>query len=343
MKQLPKLQPGDKVAILSPSFAAPGKWPHVHELGLQRLREVFELEPVEYPTTRLLGATTEARSADLVAAFSDPDIKAVMATIGGNDQVTYVKQLPAEPFVNNPKPFFGYSDNSHFANFLFLHGIPSYYGGSLFTQLAMQGEMDEYTVRHIKYALFEAGERELVASETYNDQGLNWNDPSHLTKRRQHWTNQGHVWDGEIDGHGILWGGCLESVDEMLRHGVQIPSLEQFESVVLMLETSEEIPAAPYVHRVFRALGERGILERVQGVLMGRPKAWEFNKLHTAEEKEQYCTEQYETVVRAVRAYNTTVPIVQNMNFGHTDPQIPMPYGESVRIEIDTHSMFAQF
>ena len=51
MKKLPKLSKGDKVAIVSPSFAASAAWPHVHELGLKRLREVFEFEPVMYPAT----------------------------------------------------------------------------------------------------------------------------------------------------------------------------------------------------------------------------------------------------------------------------------------------------
>ena len=47
MQPLKKVSPGDRVAIVSPSFAAPAVWPHVHELGLQRLRELFQLEPVE--------------------------------------------------------------------------------------------------------------------------------------------------------------------------------------------------------------------------------------------------------------------------------------------------------
>ena len=142
-KKLPKLQPGDKVAIISPSFAAPGRWPHVYELGLQRVREVYGLEPVEFPTTKLIGATAEDRSRDIIAAFEDKSIRAVITSLGGDDQVTYVKNLPKEPFANNPKPFFGYSDNTHFENHLWLCGVPSYYGGALFTQFAMQGEMDE--------------------------------------------------------------------------------------------------------------------------------------------------------------------------------------------------------
>lgn len=343
MKKVSKLSAGDKVAILSPSFAAPGMFPGVFEFGLERLRTIFELEPVEYPTTRKLGASAQERSADLVAAFEDSEIKSVITTIGGDDQVTYVKNLPPEPFKENPKPFFGYSDNSHFCNFLFLHGIPSYYGGSIMTQYAMQGEMDEYTIEYLKHALFVGGERELVASPTYNDQGLDWNDESLLEQQRPHWDNEGHIWDGEQSAQGLLWGGCLESVDEMLRHDISIPSLEQFENIVLMLETSEEIPPADYVFRVVRALGERGILERVQGVLVGRAKAWEFDKPFTSAQKEEYRKEHQETILKSIRQYNPTISVVQNMNFGHTDPQIPMPYGREVVLNFPHKSIVAVF
>jgi len=147
-----KLKKGDKVAIVSPSFAAPGKWPHVYELGLKRLREVFGLNPVEFAATKKIGASGEARSKDLIDAFEDKDIKAVIASLGGDDQITYIKNLPPAPFVKNPKPFFGFSDNTHFANFLWLNGIPSFYGSTLFTQFAMQKRMDEYTIQYLKYA-----------------------------------------------------------------------------------------------------------------------------------------------------------------------------------------------
>ncbi len=56
-----KLQPGDTVAVLSPSWAGPAVFPDVFELGLRRLREEFGLVPVEYPTTRKLAASDEHR------------------------------------------------------------------------------------------------------------------------------------------------------------------------------------------------------------------------------------------------------------------------------------------
>lgn len=344
MATLPKLLPGDEVAVLSPSFAAPGMFPEVFELGLRRMREVFGLQPVEFPTTRKLGASTQERAADLVAAFEDPNIKAVIATIGGDDQVTYVKDLPVEPFANHPKPFFGYSDNSHFANFLWLCGVPSYYGGSVMTQYAMQGRMDEHTVDYLRLALFaEAGEVELLPSETFSEVGLGWDDPQNLLRQREHAPSEGWSWDGETPAEGLGWGGCVESVDEMLRHGVAIPSLDDFEQVVLLMETSEEIPSADYVFRVFRALGERGILARLRGVLVGRAKAWEFDKPQPPEARKAYRERQRATIVAAVRAYNPSAPIVQDLDFGHTDPQVPMPYGGRLRIDPQAKRIFARF
>ena len=343
MQQLPKLKRGDKVAVLSPSFAAPGKWPHVHELGMSRIRDVFGLEPVEFPTTRKIGASGEERAIDLIAAFEDSTIKAVIASLGGDDQITYIKHLPPEPFMYNPKPFFGFSDNTHFENFLWLNGIPSYYGASLFTQFAMQKRMDPFTVEYIQHAFFDTGEFELRASDTYNDRGLSWEDLSTINQERIYEKNEGWYWDGSQNSKGITWGGCLESIDEILRHSARLPSLDQFKEIVLFTETSEELPSANYVHRVYRALGERGILERVRGVVVGRPKAWEFDKQRSASEKSSYCEAQRKTIFDTIRTYNKASPIIQNVNIGHTDPQIPLPNGRAIRIEGESQRMFVDF
>ncbi|PIR61826.1 MAG: LD-carboxypeptidase [Candidatus Pacebacteria bacterium CG10_big_fil_rev_8_21_14_0_10_44_11] len=341
--KLPKLNKGDKVAIVSPSFAAPGKWPHVYELGLQRVKDVFGLVPVEFPATKKLGASKEERSNDLIDAFENKEIKAVIASLGGDDQITYIKNLPKEPFINNPKPFFGYSDNSHFINHLWLNGIPSFYGGSLFTEFAMQSKMDEFTVKYLKYAFFEDGEFELEASTEFNDIGLSWNDDSLLSQRRRYQLNDGWSWDGSTNAEGITWGGCVESIDEMLRHAVSIPNLEQFNDVILFMETSEEVPSAEYVMRVFRALGERGILQNIRGLIMGRPKAWELDKPQSDEEKIEYKKRQRETVLEIVRQYNQDIPIVQNVDFGHTAPQICLPAGSKMRIDSVNKRILARF
>jgi muramoyltetrapeptide carboxypeptidase LdcA involved in peptidoglycan recycling len=116
MRYPPKPKPGDRIAVVSPSFGAPGRYPDVYELGLRRLRSEFGLEPVEYPTSRAIDADPRDRARDLEAAFADPTVTAVLATVGGNDEITVLRHLDPTIFRDNPKPFFGYSDNTNLLN-----------------------------------------------------------------------------------------------------------------------------------------------------------------------------------------------------------------------------------
>ncbi len=81
------LSPGDRVAVVAPSSGGARNAPHLLGLALDRLRTVFDLDPVVYPTARqgddLLAAHPRARAADIHAAFRDPEITGVFATIGG--------------------------------------------------------------------------------------------------------------------------------------------------------------------------------------------------------------------------------------------------------------------
>lgn len=80
--KLPKLSRGDQVAVISPSNGLPQIFPEVYGLGLKRLQDEFGLVPKEYPTTRIMGASLKDRARDVVAAFADPNNKAVFYFYG---------------------------------------------------------------------------------------------------------------------------------------------------------------------------------------------------------------------------------------------------------------------
>lgn len=79
-------------------------------------------------------------------------------------------------------------------------------------------------------------------------------------------------------------------------------------------------------------LGERGWFSQLSGVMIGRPKAWDFTQQNTVEQKANYRKDQRETVVSVIREYNETILIVQNVDFGHTDPQIVLPVGRKATL-----------
>ncbi len=336
MKQfvkLDKLKPNDRVAIISPSAGLPGLFPWVQDLGLERLKSVFGLIPKEYPTTRQMTSSLQDRARDITEAFKDPANKAVIASIGGDDQIKLLKYLDSQTFLDNPKPFFGYSDNTHLHNFLWHLGIPSYYGGSIMTQYAMQGAVHDFTVEYLKKALFESGETEIIASKEFNDEGLDWSDKQNLTKQRKMEPNDGWYWDGNKDAEGILWGGCIESLIEEFTVGKYLPSDNDLTGTVLFLESAEDIPDPWLIEYLLVGMGERGWFDEFQAVLVGRPKAWEFDKPKTTQEKKVYREVQREAVLKTVRQYNKDIPVIQNLDFGHTDPQIVLPMGNPAKID----------
>lgn len=120
-----KAYPGSHIAVISPSFAAAGAYPDIHEQAMRRLTEVTGLVPVEYPTTRQVGAAPEARAADINDAFAGPRVRAILAVTGGEDQITVIPHLNAELARADPKPFLGTSDNTNLHHWLWGSASPA--------------------------------------------------------------------------------------------------------------------------------------------------------------------------------------------------------------------------
>jgi muramoyltetrapeptide carboxypeptidase LdcA involved in peptidoglycan recycling len=331
---LSKLTPGDTVAVLSPSAGVPALFPHIYELGIKRLREKCNLEVLEYPTTRMKGATAQERARDIMAAFSDTKVKAIFASIGGSDQITVLQHLDASVIKHNPKPFFGYSDNTNLCLFLWKLGIPSYYGGSIMCQFAMQGHMDEMTLRFINHALFTKGAVLTEEATEFTDDDLPWNDIRYLNQRRLYQPHEGNIWDAPTltAVRGRLFGGCLESLDMIYKVSRWHPNDSEINGVVFCLETSEERPPADLVERFMMCMGVRGIWSRVSALLVGRPKTNMMDN-PPMEKRDEYRREQREVMLREFRKYNPTAPVIFNMNFGHTDPQIALPLGHMAVVD----------
>ncbi|WP_030677360.1 S66 family peptidase [Streptomyces cellulosae] len=326
---------GDRIAVVSPAAGLPGLFPRPYELGLERLRKEYGLEPVEYPATRSMDSTPRERADDLHAAFADPDIKAVVASIGGDDQITVLPLLDRELIRANPKPFFGMSDNTNLLAYLYNTGIVGYYGASVMVELGRPGAMHPQTAESLRAALFTTGAYELKPAEHWTDVHRDWADPATFDGEPQTrpgtgwtWLNAGRVIEGRS------WGGCLEIVGGLLMADREIShDLSVYDGGVLFLETSEELPSGEEVFRTLRAMGERGLLQRFSALLMGRPKAWSFEHPNSPEEAARYAADQREAVLRATRAYTPGITIVFDVDFGHTDPQLVIPYGGTVRVD----------
>ncbi|MBQ1074555.1 LD-carboxypeptidase [Micromonospora sp. C31] len=339
----PKPRPGDRVAVVSPSAGLPALFPQVYELGLRRLREEFDLEPVEYPTTRVLGADPRDRARDLTAAFADPTITAVLATVGGDDLITVTPHLDDAVLRANPKPYFGYSDNTNVLNHLYRLGIVAYHGGSVLVHLGRPGSPHPLTFDSLRAALFTSGWYALTPAPTWGDRPNDWQDPATLADEPEMLPGEGWRWQGpSAVVEGRTWGGNLEILHWLLAAD-RVPPAEDLTGAVLMIETSEELPSATEVFRMLRNMGERGLLAGFPAVLVGRPKAWDFDRQHTPDERRDWAGAQREAVIRALAAYRPDAVVVFDVDLGHTDPQLIVPYGGEIRVDAVTRHISVRY
>lgn len=339
-----KPRPGDRVAVLSPSAGLPELFPQPYELGLRRLREDFGLRVVEYPTTRKMGATPEERAADIHATFADPEIKAVLAAIGGDDQITVIPHLDGGLLRANPKPFFGHSDNTNLLLFLRDLGIVGYHGGSVMVELGRPGAMHPTTEDSLRAALFTSGEYELTAAGASGDVNGPWDDPRTFDAEPELAPTTGWTWhNADRVVEGISWGGNLEIVSWLLMADRVARAAGAHAGDVLFLETSEEMPSAEEVHRILRCMGERGLLQQFPALLMGRAKSWSFENRLGAEERGRFRGEQREAVLRALRTYAPDTMAVFDVDLGHTDPQVVIPVGGRVRVDGPARRVFVTY
>ncbi|MDT5037047.1 MAG: hypothetical protein QOE03_2232, partial [Micromonosporaceae bacterium] len=328
-----KLTAGDRVAVVSPSFAAPALFPAVHELGLRRLRDEFGLRPVEYPTTRR-PASAPDRAADLMAAFADPDIRAVLATIGGDDQLTVLPFLDPVLVAANPKPFVGYSDNTNLLNWLWNLGIVGYHGGSTMVHLGRGGGLHPVSAGSLRTALLTGGDVQLQPVEAFSEDELDWREPSSLDRAAP--TQPGPGWSWHRPDRVVTaptWGGNLEILHGNLAANRWMRPVEDYAGCVLLLETSEEMPTAEEVFRMLRNAGERGLLAQFPAIIVGTAKASSLHHPTTPDERNTYRAAQRDAILRALSRYNPAAMAVFDVDIGHTDPQWIIPYGGSVTVD----------
>jgi muramoyltetrapeptide carboxypeptidase LdcA involved in peptidoglycan recycling len=129
----------------------------------------------------------------------------------------------------------------------------------------------------------------------------------------------GWTWLKSGRGEGPLIGGCIESLQHL--RGTRF--WPDFAGAILFLETSEEKPTPATVDGILMDYENMGVLAQLNGLLVGRPMAY-------SDEEKQALRE-----VLLERCARFEFPIVCDMDFGHTSPQLTLPIGVRAQIDAD--------
>ena len=328
-----KLNPGDKIATVSLSWGGPSVFPHRYQVGVQQLKDKFGLQVVEMPHTLRdadwLSRNPQARADDFMRAFVDSSIKGIFATIGGDDSIRLLPFIDLNIIRNNPKIFLGYSDTTISHLVCYKAGLTSFYGPSIMVEFAENGGMFPYVVQSLRKSLFSS----MVIGEVnpeidgWTAERLDWADPANQQVKRT--LNPSTGWRF-LQGHGVhrghLMGGCLEVLD-WARGTAIFPA--DWQDAILFLETSEEAPPPETVKRILRVFAALRILSKLSGILFGRPGG---------EVPVEQFKEYDKAILQVVNQEEglTDLPIITQMDFGHTSPIFVLPYGVLAEIDVDS-------
>jgi len=338
MLKPPKLNPGDKVAAITLSWGGAGLMPHRYQAGKHQLEDEFGVTVIETPHALRdpdwISRNPQARADDLMQAFVDPSIKAIISMIGGDDSLRILPYLDLDVIRSNPKIFMGFSDTTvtHFA--CWKAGLSSFYGPSFMAGFAENGGMFPYMVDSVRRTLFSAEPIDQLQPNTdaWTVEFLDWADPANQTRKRQLNPTTGWRWvQGQGSKRGHLLGGCLEVMD-WLRGTDYFPPPSDWQNAILFIETSEEAPSPEQVARMLRPLAAMGVFKNLSGILVGRPGG-----NIPPERFPQYDEALLKIVVEEEGLVD--LPIITNMDFGHTDPMLVLPYGIQTEINCDTQQI----
>lgn len=322
------LSPGDKVAAISLSWGGTGGLQGRYMDAKNSLQNIFGLQVVEtrhaLKSAEWIYNNPRARAEDLMEAFSDSSIKAIFTMIGGDDSIRTLPYTGIDIIRNNPKIFLGFSDSTvtHFA--CFKAGLASFYGTSLMVGFAEYGGMHPYQVEDIRRTLFSSIPAGKIQAnrDGWTAEPIEWLSPSLIKKRRK--LNPSRDWNylqGSGKVRGRLLGGCME-VLELLKGTAYWPEKEEWKECVLFLETSDETPPPEVFRRWLRNFAAQGILQTVNGILLGRV----CNTAYTAD----YNIE----LVKILAEENLShLPVITEMDFGHTCPVFTLPFGANCEID----------
>ena len=317
-----RLKFGDTIGIVSPSWGGAGAYPHRVEQAIKYFNALgfkVKLAPHSLNQAGFVSDNPSNRVQDIHDMFADPAIKAIIAAVGGDHSCHLLPLLDFELIANNPKIFMGYSDITVLNVAIWKKtGLTTFNGPTLLTDFAEFPRMLSYTEAYFLKALM--GEEPIGVIEPsshWTEEFLDWSAKKDLERPRELLVSGGWTWLKEGKAEGRLIGGCIESLQHL--RGTEF--WPDWNNAVLFFETSEEKPSPITIDGILMDYQNMGVFEKIRGLLVGRSMSY-------SNEEKQLLRD-----VILERTKEFLFPIITDMDFGHTVPQITIPLGAMVQID----------
>ena len=330
------------VGIVSLSSGILGE-PHIQfetETGIRRLEE-YGLN-IKFMPHALMGldyvkAHPEKRAEDLLLAFHDPEIDMIFCAIGGDDTYRLLPYLFDHDELANSvtdKVFLGFSDTT--INHLMLHkvGLTTFYGQAFLPDICeLSSEMLPYTRKYFEELINTENISEICPSDIWYEERKSFGIDQAGKPLISHPNSGFELLQGPSVFSGKILGGCIDSIYDMFngdRYADMpvlckkyhlFPDPEDWKGRILLLETSEEKPSPEKYRKALEYLKQTGVFEAVSGLLVGKPM------------DETYAQEYRLLLTKVID--RPDLPIVFNLNVGHSVPRCIIPFGINAFVDVN--------
>ncbi|EDL65633.1 S66 family peptidase [Bacillus sp. SG-1] len=316
-----RLKEGDTIGIITPSTPAPVLFSERYERGLAQLRKMG-FNVIEGKCSKLSQGYRSASIRDRAEEINDfirnPEIKAIISTIGGTNSNSLLLYIDYETLRKNPKIIMGYSDVTALLLGIYSRtGLTTFYGPAIVPSFGEYPEMLPKGREYFENTVMQTHEcpHTLEIPSEWTEEMLDWRTQDRAKKLVP---NSG--WNSLRKGktRGKLIGGNLNTMSGIIA-SEYFPDLK---GAILFIEDSFKDMAIQ--ERSLSMLKLAGVLDDIAGLIVGKHE--HFNDCHAPFT--------FEDLLMEVMG-DRQIPIMTNVDIGHTFPSHVFPIGIEAELDAD--------
>jgi muramoyltetrapeptide carboxypeptidase len=299
----PRLRDGDTIAIIAPAGPIESRTGLDQGISiLERMGFQVRFENRIFQSNRYLAGSDSDRAEELMQAFENPEIKAIISLRGGYGCSRLIPVLQERRLRSFPKIFMGFSDLTTLHMFFRRRfGWITFHG----PMAASLGNPPQDQIDHL-YSL--------------------WTDPDY---RPNFAFPQLETWNPGV-AEGELTGGCLSIVNSSLGTCYEINT----EGKILFLE---ELGEPPYrLDRMLTHLRLAGKLETAAGLILGNFFNCDPDQ-HDSTAKEELNYTAKDVLEQVLK--DLPIPILSGFPAGHSGDNWAIPLGTTVRMDANNQTV----
>lgn len=308
-----KLKHGDEVRVIAPARSLQLIGKESRDIAKRRFDELgLKLSFGEYveESDEFLSSSVQSRVEDMHEAFLDKNVKGILTVIGGFNSNQLLREINWELIRKNPKIFCGYSDITALSNAIFARTGVVAYSGPHYSSFGMEKYFD-YSLEYFKNCLMSVEPFEVEPSTEWSDDAWFMDQQNRTLLPNDGWRviNEGAA-------SGTLIGGNLCTLN-LLQGTEYMPPLKDS---ILFIEDDSGSQLQNFDRDLVSLIQQPGF-DGVRGIVIGR-----FQKDSKVD---------LDLLAKSIKSKKelNELPVIANVDFGHTNPLITFPVGGQVEME----------